>query len=93
MLMFPRSGYVLGFGLLPYVPVAALQSVLPVIEDAGRLLVAAGGKRYLRGWARRGRDEWQAHYGRLWTTVLRWKGTLDPNGVLSNGFIRYGLGS
>ena len=57
------------------------------------VLVAAGGKCYLRGWARRGRDEWQAHYGRLWTTVLRWKGTFDPNGVLSNGFIRYGLGS
>ena len=93
MLMFPRSRSVLGFGLLPYVPAAALQSVLPVVEDAGRLLVAAGGKRYLTGWVRRGRDEWQAHYGRQWATVLRWKGNFDPNGVLSNGFIRFGLGS
>ena len=92
MLMFPRSGPVLGFGLLPYVPAAALQSVLPVVEDAGRVLVAAGGKRYLTGWVRRGRDEWQAHYGRQWTTILRWKGTLDPNGVLSNGFICFGPG-
>ena len=90
MLMFPRSGTVLGFGLLPYVPSAALQSVLPVVEDAGRLITAAGGKRYLTGWVRHSRDEWQAHYGRQWTTVLRWKGTFDPNGVLTNGFIRFG---
>ena len=90
MLMLPRSGPVLGFGLLPYVPAAALQSVLPVVEDAGRLLVAAGGKRYLTGWVRRGRDEWQAHFGRQWKTILRWKGTFDPHGVLSNGFICYG---
>ena len=92
MLMLPRAGPVLGFGLLPYVPAAALQSVLPLVEDAGRLLVAAGGKRYLTGWVRRGRDEWQAHYGRQWTTILRWKGTFDPNGVLSNGFICFGPG-
>ena len=93
MLMLPRTGPVLVFGLYPYIPSAVLQSVLPVIEDAGRRLVAAGGKRYLTGWVRRGRDEWQAHYGRQWATVLRWKGTFDPNGVLSNGFIRFGLGS
>ena len=92
MLMLPRSGPVLGFGLLPYVPAAALQSVLPVVEDAGRLLVAAGGKRYLTGWVRRGRDEWQAHYGRQWKTILRWKETFDPHGVLSNGFICFGPG-
>ena len=92
MLMFPRKGPVLGFGLLPYIPAAALQSALPVVEEAGRRLVAAGGKRYLTGWIRRGLDEWRAHYGRQWTTILRWKETFDPRGVLSNGFIRYGPG-
>ena len=57
MLMFPRTGPVLGFGLLPYIPAAALQSVLPVVEAAGSRLVAAGAKRYLTGWVRRGADE------------------------------------
>ena len=90
MLMLPRTGPVLGFGLFPYIPSAVLQSVLPVIENAGRLLVAAGGKRYLTGWVRRDHDEWRAHYGQLWTEILRWKETFDPNGILSNGFIRFG---
>ena len=90
MLMFPRNGAVLGFGLLPYIPAGALQSALPAVEAAARRLVAAGGKRYLTGWVRRGPDEWRAHYGRQWTTILRWKETFDPHGVLSNGFICYG---
>ena len=89
MLRLPRTGPVLGFGLFPYIPSAVLHAALPVIEDAGRLLVAAGGKRYLTGWVRRGRDEWQAHFGAQWTTILRWKETFDPNAILSNGFIRY----
>ena len=93
MLMLPRTGPVLGFGMLPYIPAAALQSVLPVVEDVGRQLVAAGGKRYLTGWVRRGHDEWQAHFGQHWATILRWKETFDPNGILSNGFISYGPGA
>ena len=92
MLMFPRTGPVLGFGLLPYIPAAALQSVLPVVEAAGSRLVAAGAKRYLTGWVRRGADEWRAHFGRQWATILRWKETFDSRGVLSNGFISYGPG-
>ena len=89
MLVFPRTGPVLGFGLIPYIPSAALPSVLPAVEAAGRRLVAAGGKRYLTGWVRRGHDEWRAHYGPQWTTILRWKAAFDPNGILGNGFIRY----
>ena len=90
MLMLPKAGPVLGFGVFPYIPSAVLDAALPVIENAGRLLVAAGGKRYLTGWVRRGHEEWQAHFGPQWTTILRWKETFDPNGILSNGFIRYG---
>ena len=90
MLMFPRTSPVLGFGLIPYIPATVLQSVLPAVEAAGRLLVAAGGKRYLTGWVRRGHDEWRAHYDGQWTSILRWKEAFDPNGVLDNGFIRYG---
>ena len=90
MLMLPRAGPVLGFGLIPYIPAAVLEFVLPAVEDAGRQLVAAGGKRYLTGWIRRGHPEWRAHFGRQWPTVLRWKETFDPNGILSNGFVRYG---
>ena len=92
MLMFPGTGRVLGFGLLPYIPAAALPSALPAVEAAGRRLVAAGGKRYLTGWVRRGADEWRAHFGRQWATILRWKETFDSRGVLSNGFISYGPG-
>ena len=90
MLMLPRTEPVVGFGLFPYIPSAVLGLVLPVVEDAGRRLVAAGGKRYLTGWVRRGHDEWRAHFGPRWAAVLRWKQTFDPNAVLSNGFIRYG---
>ena len=92
MLVLPRTGPALGFGLIPYIPPAVLQSVLPAVEAAGRLLVAAGGKRYLTGWVRRGHDEWRAHYGPQWTTILAWKEAFDPNGILSNGFIHYGAG-
>ena len=90
MLMLPRTGPILGFGLFPYIPSAVLGLVLPVVEDAGRRLVAAGGKRYLTGWFRRSHDEWRAHFGPRWAAVLRWKEAFDPNAVLSNGFIRYG---
>lgn len=89
MLMLPATGHILGFGLIPYIPSSVLPFALPVIEHAGRLLVAAGGKRYLTGWVRRDHDEWQAHYGPQWMTILRWKETFDPNGILSNEFIRY----
>ena len=90
MLMLPRTGPVLGFGLLPQVQPALLQSVLPAVEAAGRRLVAAGGKRYLTGWIRHGHDGWRAHFGPHWKTILRWKQAFDPNGVLSNGFLCYG---
>ena len=93
MLMLPRTGPVLGFGLFPYIPLAVLGLVLPVVEDAGRRLVAAGGKRYLTGWVRRSHDEWRAHFGPRWATILQWKEAFDPNAVLSNGFIRYGAGA
>ena len=89
MLMLPATGHILGFGLIPYIPSSVLPFALPAIEHAGRLLVAGGGKRYLTGWVRRDHDEWQAHYGPQWRTVLRWKETFDPNGILSNEFIRY----
>ena len=90
MLMLPGTGLVLGLGLIPYIPASVLRLVLPVVERAGRLLVAAGGKRYLTGWVRRDHDEWRAHYGPQWTTILGWKEAFDPNGILSNGFIHYG---
>ena len=93
MLMLPATGHILGFGLIPYIPSSVLGFALPAIENAGRLLVAAGGKRYLTGWVRRDRDEWRTHYGRQWTTILRWKETFDPNGILSNGFICYSPGA
>ena len=90
MLMLPSTGPILGFGVFPYIPSAVLDAALPVIENAGRLLVAAGGKRYLTGWVRRNHDEWRAHFGPRWATILRWKAAFDPNAVLSNGFLRYG---
>ena len=90
MLMLPRTGPVLGFGLFPYIPSPVVNAALPLIEDAGRLLVAAGGKRYLTGWVRRDHDEWRAHFGPRWSTIIEWKETFDRNAVLSNGFIRYG---
>ena len=90
MLMLPGTGPILGFGVFPYIPSAVLDAALPIIENAGRQLVAAGGKRYLTGWVRRDHDEWRAHFGPRWATVLRWKAAFDPNAVLSNGFLRYG---
>ena len=89
MLMLPATANSLGFGLIPYIPASVLRFYLPVIENVGRQLVDAGGKRYLTGWVDRDNDEWRAHYGPQWTTVLRWKKEFDPNGVLSNGFIRF----
>ncbi len=93
MLMLPAAEPALGVGFVPYIPSWLLRFTLPVIENAGRLLVATGGKRKLTGWVRRDHNEWQAHFGPRWTTILRWKETFDPNGILSNGFIRFRSGT
>ena len=89
MLVAPKTGLGMGFGLIPYIPRIVFSQGLEIAEEAGRLLTAHGGKRYLTGWLNFDHDQWQAHYGELWPQILKWKARFDPKGILNPGFIHY----
>ena len=89
MLMAPKTGLGMGFGIIPRIPHIILSQGLRIVEDAGRLMTAHGGKRYLTGWINFDHDQWQAHYGTLWPQILEWKARFDPKGILNPDFIHY----
>ena len=89
MLRGPQKGLGMGFGIIPCIPRIVLSQGLQIIEDAGSLMTAHGGKRYLTGWINFDHGQWQAHYGTLWPQILDWKARFDPKGILNPGFIHY----
>jgi FAD/FMN-containing dehydrogenase len=85
--MRPDGENLVGFGILPAVPPAYWSQVRPLLDNASRLSIAMGGKRYLSGWIDFTSDEWREHFGPQWEPFARAKRRYDPDGVLNPGFV------
>ena len=89
LLMTPRDARIVGIGMIPYIAWEDRTELLPAVEQAGRTLVAHGGRRYLTGWLNWDREAWRRHYGRRWREVCEWKQRFDPAGVLGAKIIPF----
>jgi cytokinin dehydrogenase len=89
LFMRPPGENVVGFGILPAIPPRHWAAVRPLLDDASRLSVLMGGKRYLSGWVDFSPAEWRAHFGERWDELVALKRSYDPSGILNPGFVRY----
>lgn len=89
LFMRPPGDFLMGFGLLPAVPPHLLDGALPRLNFSSAASMLMGAKRYLSGWIAFDRDQWKAHYGEQWATVVDLKKKFDPKGVLNPGFIPF----
>jgi cytokinin dehydrogenase len=87
LFMRPAGEFLMGFGLLPAVPPHLLNEALPRLNFASAASTLMGAKRYLSGWIAFDQDQWKAHYGAHWPTVVELKKRFDPKGVLNPCFI------
>jgi cytokinin dehydrogenase len=89
LFMRPPGEFLMGFGILPAVPKAFVNEVLPRLNMASQASSMMGGKRYLSGWINFDHAAWKAHYGEQWAAVAAAKRKFDPQGVLNPGFVKY----
>jgi cytokinin dehydrogenase len=89
LFMRPPGDFLMGFGILPAVPPAFLNEVLPRMNMASQASGMMGGKRYLSGWINFDHAAWKAHYGEQWPVVAAAKLKFDPQGILNPGFIKF----
>ena len=89
LFMRPQSEFLMGFGILPAVPPAFVNEVLPRLNTASQASGLMAGKRYLSGWINFDHAAWTAHYGEQWPRVLAAKRKFDPQGILNPGFVKY----
>ena len=89
LFMRPPGEFLMGFGILPAVPLALVNEWLPRVDMASQASGLMGGKRYLSGWINFQHAAWKAHYGELWGTVTEMKRKCDPQGILNPGFVKY----
>lgn len=87
LFMRPDGEELIGFGILPAVPPRLWPRVRPLLDDASRLAVMMGGKRYLSGWIDFDEAQWREHFGPQWEPFRRAKATWDPDGLLNPGFV------
>lgn len=87
LFMRPPGEDLMGFGLLPAIPPRFWGEAKPMLDMAGRLSGAMGGKRYLSGWVDFTSEEWRGHFGSLWEPFVAAKRRWDPDGVLNPGFV------
>ena len=85
----PQSEFLMGFGILPAVPQAFVNEVLPRLNMASQASIMMGGKRYLSGWINFDHAAWKAHYGEHWPAIIAAKRKFDPQGLLNPGFVKY----
>jgi len=88
LFMRPPGKYVMGFGTLPAVPTQFLDEVLPRLKQASQAATMMGGKRYLSGWIQFDAQQWKAHYGDLWPSVVALKRKYDHKGILNPHFFK-----
>jgi cytokinin dehydrogenase len=87
LFMRPEGEDLLGFGILPAIPPRFWEEARPMIENAGRMSVLMGGKRYLSGYVPFDDGDWRRHFGDQWEFFRRAKATYDPDGILNPGFV------
>jgi len=87
LFMRPPGEQLVGFGILPAVPPRHWPAVRPMLQNASRLGIQAGGKRYLSGWIDFDEAAWKAHYGERWAGFVAAKRKYDPDGILNPGFV------
>lgn len=83
----PPGENLLGFGILPAVPPKFWVDLKPMLENASRLSIAMGGKRYLSGYVDFDATEWREHFGGEWAAFQEAKRKYDPDGILNPGFV------
>lgn len=89
LLRLPDEEFVVGLGIYPMIPAAQLQPVLTELSFLSDLVLEKGGKRYLPGWVKFDRQQWQAQFGNYWPQVNQMKRKYDPHGILNPGFFEY----
>lgn len=87
LFMRPPGDDVVGFGILPAVPPRYWSQVRPLLDNASRLSVLMGGKRYLSGWIDFDTAQWRDHFGPRWEPYRAAKRRWDPDGLLNPGFV------
>jgi cytokinin dehydrogenase len=87
--MRPDGDDLVGFGLLPAIPQRFWGEAKERLENASRMMLTFGAKRYLSGWVNFSPDEWKEHYGPRWSELCDLKRRYDPDGVLNPGFIPF----
>lgn len=87
LFMRPPGENLVGFGILPAVPPGHWPTFRPLLENASRLGLRVGGKRYLSGWIDFDAAAWKAHYGERWDEFVAAKRKYDPDGILNPGFV------
>jgi FAD/FMN-containing dehydrogenase len=89
LFMKPGSEFVMGFGILPGLPPAAMAAAGPLLQRASDLSLRMGAKRYPSGWLGFDAARWQAHYGEKWPAMVAAKRRFDPDGVLHPGLLPF----
>jgi FAD/FMN-containing dehydrogenase len=90
LFMKPKSEFVIGFGILPGLPPAAMAAAGPLLQRASDLSLKMGAKRYPSGWLGFDAARWKAHYGEKWPAMVAAKKRYDPDGVLHPGLLPLG---
>jgi FAD/FMN-containing dehydrogenase len=92
LFMRPDGEDLIGFGILPAIPPKFWPQVRPMLDNASRLAILMGGKRYLSGYVEFTPDEWHEHYGKQWEPFREAKRRHDPDGLLNPGFVPLHVG-
>jgi len=87
LFMRPPGENLMGFGILPAIPAPYWNEAKPMLENASRLSIAMGGKRYLSGYVDFDEIEWKEHFGPEWAFFQAAKRRYDPDGILNPGFV------
>ena len=87
LFMRPPGENLMGFGILPAIPAPFWPEAKPMLENASRLSIAMGGKRYLSGYVEFDDEDWRTHFGPEWTFFQAAKRRYDPDGILNPGFV------
>jgi cytokinin dehydrogenase len=87
LFMRPPGENLMGFGILPAIPPPFWSEARPMLENASRLSIAMGGKRYLSGFVDFTEEDWREHFGPQWEPFVAAKRKYDPDGILNPGFV------